>query len=108
MQIEMEPALANRPMLVGARAMAARAIRISRYTQTGWRRSAAGLFLFAALITATVVGIGLYHIYLDRTNLPDLEPFVRFDFPTIGHVYDINGQPLMEMATGHRGISRYE
>ena len=73
--------------------MAARAIRISRYTQTGWRRSAAGLFLFAALITATVVGIGFHHIYLDRTNLPDLEPFVRFDFPTIGHVYDINGQP---------------
>ena len=58
MQIEMEPALANRPMLVGARAMAARAIRISRYTQTGWRSSAAGLLLCTTLITATVVGIG--------------------------------------------------
>ena len=80
--------------------MATRAIRISRYTQTRWRRSAAGLLLFTTLITATVVGIGFYHIYLDRTNLPDLEPFVRFDFPTIGHVYDINGQPLIE--TGHR------
>ena len=95
-------------MLAGARAIAARAIRIRRYTQTGWGRSAVGLFLFTALITATVVGIGFYHIYLDRTNLPDLEPFVRFDFPTIGHVYDINGQPLIEMATEHRWISRYE
>jgi len=95
-------------MLAGARAMAARAIRISRYTQTGWRRSAAGLFLFTTLLTATVVGIGFYHIYLDRTNLPDLEPFVRFDFPTIGHVYDIHGQPLIEMATEHRWISKYE
>jgi penicillin-binding protein 1A len=46
--------------------------------------------------------------HLDRTNLPDLEPFVRFDFPTIGHIYDTNGQPLMEMATEYRWISRYE
>jgi hypothetical protein len=34
-----------------------------------------------------------------------LEPFVRFDFPTIGHIYDTNGQPLMEMATEYRSIS---
>jgi hypothetical protein len=63
-------------MLAGTRAMAARAIRISRY----W--------------TGPIC--------------LDLEPFVRFDFPIIGHVNDINGQPLMEMATEHRWISRYE
>jgi penicillin-binding protein 1A len=95
-------------MLAGAQAMAARAIRISRYARTRCRKPAAGLLLFTTLIAVTVVGIGFYHIYLDRTNLPDLEPFVHFDFPTIGHVYDINGQPLIEMATEHRWISRYE
>ena len=88
--------------------MAARVIRISRYRQTRWQRSAVGLLLITTLITVTVAGIGFYHIFLDRTNLPDLEPFLRFDFPTIGHVYDINGQLLIEMATEHRWISRYE
>jgi len=88
--------------------MAARATRISRYALPRWRKPAAGLLLFTTLITVTVVGIGFYHIFLDRTNLPDLEPFVRFEFPTIGHVYDINGQPLVEMATEHRWIGRYE
>jgi len=88
--------------------MAARATRISRYALPRWRKPAAGLLLFTTLITVTVVGIGFYHIFLDRTNLPDLEPFVRFEFPTIGHVYDINGQPLIEMATEHYWISRYE
>jgi penicillin-binding protein 1A len=94
-------------MLAGARAMAALATRISRYALPRWKKPAAGLLLFTTLITVTVVGIGFYHIYLDRTKLPDLEPFVRFDFPTIGHVYDINGQPLIELATEHRWISRY-
>ena len=95
-------------MLAGARAMAARATRISHYALPRWMKPAAGLLLFTTLITVTVVGNGFYHIYLDRTNLPDLEPLVRFDFPTIGHVYDINGRPLIEMATEHRWISRYE
>ncbi len=95
-------------MLAGARAMAARATRSSRYALPRWMKPAAGLLLFTTLITVTVVGIGFYHIYFDRTNLPDLEPFVRFDFPTIGYVYDINGRPLIEMATEHRWISRYE
>jgi penicillin-binding protein 1A len=88
--------------------MAARATRISRYALPRWRKPAAGLLLLITLTIAAVAGIGFYHIFLDRTNLPDLEPFVRFDFPTIGHVYDINGQPLIEMATEHRWISRYE
>jgi penicillin-binding protein 1A len=95
-------------MLADARAMAARAIRISRYALPRWRKPAAGLLLLTTLITAGVAGIGFYHIFLDRTDLPDLEPFVRFDFPTIGHVYDINGQPLIEMATEHRWISKFE
>ena len=88
--------------------MAARATRISRYALPRWRKPAAAVLLFTTLITVALVGIGFYHIYVDRSNLPDLEPFVRFEFPTIGHVYDINGQPLVEMATEHRWIGRYE
>jgi membrane carboxypeptidase/penicillin-binding protein len=67
----------------------------------------------AALAAATSVGgalftlAALHHIYLDRHDLPDLGPFTRFEFPTIGHVYDTNGQPLVELAREYRQIIHY-
>jgi penicillin-binding protein 1A len=71
------------------------------------------LLVCAALAAATSVGtaglaIGaLHHLYFDRRNLPDLEAFTRFEFPTIGHVYDTNGQPLIELAREYRQITQY-
>ena len=53
-------------------------------------------------------GAGCYHIYFDRNSLPDLEGFTRFEFPTIGRIYDANGQPLKEMAAESRQITRYD
>ena len=58
----------------------------------------------AALFTAAVV----HHVYFNRDALPDLGPLTRFEFPTIGHVYDANGQPLIELAHEHRLLSRYD
>src|ERR1700733_12387729 len=83
-------------MLAGAQALAARGISIIRAAALQWKGPAAGLFLCITLATAVLVGIGFHRIYLDRTNLPDLEAFVRSDFPSIGHIYDTNGQPLMK------------
>ena len=73
-----------------------------------WQRGLNRLLICTIIITATVFAIGLYHVYFDRTNLPDIEPFTRFEFPTIGHVYDANGQPLMEMAREYRLNIKYE
>jgi penicillin-binding protein 1A len=56
----------------------------------------------------TLVASELYNVYFDRTSLPDIEPFTRFEFPTIGHVYDANGQPLIEMAREYRRNIKYE
>jgi penicillin-binding protein 1A len=60
------------------------------------------------LLAAVLVAVGFHHIYLERTGLPDLEPFSRFEFPTIGHIYDTNGKPLSEMAKQYRRITRCE
>jgi penicillin-binding protein 1A len=54
------------------------------------------------------VSIGFYHVYFDRRNLPDLEAFARFEFPTIGTVYDANGEPLIELAREYRKITKYD
>jgi penicillin-binding protein 1A len=70
------------------------------------------LLACAALAAATVGAAGLavgawHYLYFDRHNLPDIEAFTRFEFPTAGHVYDINGQPLIELARENRQITQY-
>ena len=54
------------------------------------------------------MSIGGYHVYFDRSDLPDIEPFARFEFPTIGTVYDATGQPLIELAREYRKITKYQ
>ncbi len=72
-----------------------------------WRRLGA--------VVAAAIGAGawllvlgaVHHVYFDRRGLPDLGPFMRFEFPTIGHIYDANGRPLVELAGEYRQISQY-
>ena len=55
-----------------------------------------------------LAAVEFHHVYFSRANLPDLGPLVRFEFPTIGHVYDVNGKPLITFAREHRQIARYD
>jgi penicillin-binding protein 1A len=61
-----------------------------------------------AVLAAVLVAVGLHRVYRDRTNLPDLGPFARFEFSTVGHIYDVNGQPLIRLAREYRLITQYE
>src|SRR5208283_414650 len=87
---------------------AVRKIRCIHLGRLHWQRGAARFLIFTMVIGVTLVAKGLYHVYFDRTNLPDIEPLTRLDFPTIGHVYDANGQPLIEMAREYRRNIKYE
>ncbi|MGZ8486121.1 MAG: transglycosylase domain-containing protein [Candidatus Binatia bacterium] len=40
--------------------------------------------------------------------MPDVEALARFEFPTVGTVYDAGGQPLIELAKEYRKITRYK
>jgi penicillin-binding protein 1A len=86
-------------------------------TCSGGTRCTRGVLVLltgAALFAALSVGAALFtldalhHIYLDRRNLPDLGAFTRFEFHTIGHIYDTNGEPLIELAQEYRQITRFE
>ena len=94
------------------RARTLAAARQFRRTHSGGLRYAvrflAGTIGIAATMAVLVLLVGLHHVYFDRDNLPDIEPFARFEFPAIGHVYDTNGQPLIELAREHRQIMQYE
>jgi len=91
-----------------ARTLAARQLRHNHSGGLRWAvRVVIGTTGTAAIIVVLVLLVGLCHVYCDRTNLPDIEPFARFEFPAIGHVYDTNGQPLIELAKEHRQIMQY-
>jgi hypothetical protein len=63
---------------------------------------------FAATCAGVFTLSALYHVYFNRENLPDSGPFTRFEFPTIGHIYDANGRSLIELAREHRQITQYD
>ena len=62
------------------------------------------LVMSTLLLATSLLGATLRYIYFDRTNLPDIEAFVRLDCPAIGHVYDEKGVPLAELSREHRRV----
>jgi penicillin-binding protein 1A len=48
------------------------------------------------------------YVYFDRSRLPDLEPFVRFEPPGIGRVHDARGKVLIELAHEYRRVVTYD
>jgi len=96
-----------------AAAAPARGSPLIRPGGSPWTRGVIVLLACAGLVAAASVGAALFtlgalhHIYFDRHGLPDLGPLTRFEFPTIGHIYDTNGQPLIELAREYRQITPY-
>jgi penicillin-binding protein 1A len=99
---------------VDRRARSAWASRPVRSGESAWTLGVVALLTGAALVGVASVGAALftvrqaYLVSFDREDLPNLGPFARFEFPTIGHVYDANGQPLIEFAREYREITQYE
>ena len=79
-----------------------------------WSRGRKALFACGAIVAVASMGAALftldalYHIYLSRSNLPDLGPFTRFEFSTIGHVYDTKDQSLIALAREYRQNIQYK
>ena len=53
-------------------------------------------------------GARAYHVFFDRSGLPDLESFIRFTPPTIGEVYDARGAVLIRLAREYRRVVTYD
>ena len=51
---------------------------------------------------------GMIYISYNRTNLPDLDAFLRFEPPTMGRIYDANGHVLIEIGRERREIIQYK
>lgn len=66
-------------------------------------RVAAGIALVPVLLAVFTA----FYVNFNRANLPDLEGFIRFAPPTMGHIYDANGHVLIELGREHRDIIQY-
>ena len=86
----------------------ARRIRSACLSGLRWKRGVRYLFIGTIFMAVALVSVGFHHVYFDRTKLPDMGSFTRFEFPAIGHIYDANGQPLIELAKEYRRVIRYE
>src|SRR5213593_1484553 len=70
-----------------------------------------GMWLVAPLLALLFLlpAVRLVHyIYFDRSGLPDLERFIRFEIPTTGEVYDAQGTVLVELAREYRRVVSYD
>jgi len=64
---------------------------------------AAPLALLSLLLSAGLI----HHVYFNRSGLPDIEGFIRFELPTTGKVYDAQGKVLIELAREYRRVVSY-
>jgi penicillin-binding protein 1A len=75
------------------------------------RRRRAVLLAVAFLPVVLILFPGawlVYHVYFDRTGMPDLESFIRFEPPTTGVVRDVHGTVLIELAREYRQVVTYD
>jgi penicillin-binding protein 1A len=84
--------------------------RVARRLRSACSRRAVCLAVpLMVLLLLVLATWGLaHHIYFDRSGVPDLEPFIRFELSTIGKVYDARGTVLVELAREYRQVVSYE
>jgi len=61
-----------------------------------------------AAVPLVLILCGITYLSYNRTNLPDLDAFIRFEPPTMGHIYDANGHVLIELGRERREIIQYK
>ncbi len=81
----------------------------ARLTATRRRRIVllTAVLLPVALLLSTSAWL-VYHVYFDRSGLPDLTAFIRFEPPRTGVVRDARGKVLIELAREYRRVVTYD
>jgi len=61
-----------------------------------------------AAIPLVAILCAIIYVSYNRTDLPDLEAFLRFEPPTTGHIYDAHGRALVELGKERREVIQYK
>ncbi len=73
-----------------------------------WGRAIMLTLCVAVLPPAAIGALLAGHVYLDRSHVPNLDAFIRFDLPVTGEVRDAQGHVLIEMAHQYRRVVSYD
>jgi penicillin-binding protein 1A len=73
-----------------------------------WGRAALFAVPVLALPPLGLAGGLAHHVYFDRSGLPSIDAFVRFEPPTTGQVRDARGELLIELAREYRRVVTYD
>jgi penicillin-binding protein 1A len=84
--------------------------RVAAWAKTLRRRRVVILAVALPLLALLLLPVAwlTYHVYFDRSGVPDLESFIRFEPPTTGVVTDAQGQVLIQLAREYRRVVTYE
>jgi penicillin-binding protein 1A len=105
-----EPAVGplRRAWSAAARSLQLAAAALAGRLRSAWSRRAVRFFCPPLMLLLLPVAVLGYHVYFDRSSLPDLERFIRFEHPAIGTVYDARNNVLIELALQYRRVISYE
>jgi penicillin-binding protein 1A len=76
--------------------------------RSAWRRRAAWIAAGSLALILTLAAGPVHHVYFDRSGLPDLGSFLRFEPPAVGAVFDDRGEVLVEVAREYRRVVTYD
>ena len=97
---DLGPVVARRMRAIGAFAVV--------LVRSAWSRRVVRIMgLLLVLLLLPVAGLAHY-VYFNRSDLPDLEEFLRFEPPRIGEIYDDQGKVLIELAHEYRRVVSYD
>jgi len=95
--------------------IASRGSRVARDGLARRLRAAWSLRAVRVAFPLVVVGLALsppaallHHVYFDRGDLPEVDPFISFTPPTTGEVLDARGEVLVQLAREYRRVVTYE
>ncbi len=72
------------------------------------KRLAVRLVVPSLAVLVLLAAGAVHHVYFDRSSLPDLESFLRFEPPAIGEISDDRGKVLIEVAREYRRVVSYD
>ncbi len=82
---------------------------LADHLRSAWSRRFVRIAVLVGSLVPLLTAAGLArYVYFDRSNLPDLNAFIRFEPPTTGEVYDAHGKVLIQLAREYRRVVSYD
>jgi penicillin-binding protein 1A len=92
-----------------ARHLCAAGLAVAGGLRAAWSHRAVRIALpIVAILMLLPPAALVRHVYFDRTNLPELAPFLLFQPPTTGEVLDARGGVVIQLAREYRRVVTYD